>query len=98
MAQCPAEPPHLFVGTDDHMVVCGADARRVDGDVYSDATVTYYFDARTLAPLAAVYHVVTDTDQKINIYQDEADVGNTAPSGYVKVEIVNTADTYYFFD
>ena len=71
---------------------------QAEGDVYSDATVTYYFDARTLSPLAAVYHVVTDSDQKINVYQKEEDVGHTAPSGFVKVEIVNTADTYYFFD
>ena len=71
---------------------------RAEGDIYSNATVTYYFDAQTLTPLAAIYHVVTDSDQTINIYQKEEDVGNTSPAGYVKLEIVNTLDTYYFFD
>ena len=41
---------------------------RAEGEIYSNAAVTYYFDAQTLSPLAAVYTVVTDTAQKINIY------------------------------
>ncbi|MBQ6118539.1 MAG: hypothetical protein IJK98_04840, partial [Clostridia bacterium] len=69
-----------------------------EGDVASELTVTWYFDAQTLAPVAAVYHTVTDSTQKINIYSDEADVGVTNPSGYVSVEIINNADSYYFFD
>ena len=69
-----------------------------EGDVASELTVTWYFDAQTLAPVAAVYHTVTDSTQKINIYSDEADVGVTNPSGYVSVEIINNAESYYFFD
>ena len=69
-----------------------------DGDVASSATVTYYFDAVTLAPVAAVYHTTTDSTQKINVYSKEEDVGVAAPAGYVSVEIINAADSYYFFD
>ena len=69
-----------------------------EGDIASAATVTYYFDADTLAPLAARYSVVTNSDQKINVYNKEEDVGKTGPAGYVKLSIVNNTDTFYFFD
>ncbi len=67
-------------------------------DILSDAVVTYYFDEATLTPLAAVYSVTTDTNQKINIYQNEEEVGTGKPAGYVKIRIVSTAKNYYFFD
>ena len=69
-----------------------------EGDIASTAAVTYYFDAQTLAPLTAVYHIVMDSNQKINVYSKEEDVGKTSPAGYVKVEIINMTDAYYFFD
>ena len=69
-----------------------------EGDVASALTVTYYLDADTLDPVAAVYHITTDSTQKINVYSDEADVGVTKPAGYVSVEIINNADSFYFFD
>ena len=73
-------------------------ALQAEGDIYSNAIVTYYFDAQTLSPLAAVYTVTTDTAQKINVYQNEEEVGQTKPAGYVKLQIGNTVTTYYFFD
>ena len=69
-----------------------------EGDIASTAAVTYYFDAETLVPLAARYKVATNSDQKINVYNKEEDVGKTSPAGYVKISIVNDTDTYYFFD
>ena len=73
-------------------------ALQAEGDVSSAITVVYYFDAQTFAPLAAVYTTVTDTAQKINVYQSEEEVGTVEPAGYVRLRIVNTLNTYYFFD
>lgn len=75
---------------------------KAEGDAVSNATVVYYFDAQSLAPIAASYKVSMDMDESMNIYIQDTDDGDVEitkdPTGSVKMKIINDMYSYCLFD
>ena len=82
-----------------------ADFLKTTCDSLSSTTVTYYFDAETLAPIAAEYKLNIGMDQSMSIditnMERESDsklpisLGNT---GSVSFKVQTDITTYFFFD
>lgn len=69
-----------------------------EGDCISDATVVYYFDAQTFAPVASYYLVKMNMDQMMNMYITDSGEASADPTGSIKFNIITDMYSYYFFD
>ncbi|MBQ7688846.1 MAG: hypothetical protein IJT27_06475 [Clostridia bacterium] len=65
-------------------------------ELVSSCTVTYYFDAGTMLPVAAIYDLGVSCNQSINIEMSLAKV--KLITGKLRVNISNGSTEYYFFD
>ena len=69
-----------------------------DFDSTYGMTVTYYFDAVTNAPIAAVYNGSMQIDFAMNIYIDDPELNPDKESGSISVDSTSDLLSYYFFD
>jgi DNA-directed RNA polymerase subunit RPC12/RpoP len=67
-------------------------------DSLSTATVTYYFDKETFAPITAVYRLRMDIDQNMNLYITESGAASSRSTGSISFKINTDITDYYFFD
>ena len=74
------------------------DFLKCECDCNSTATVTYYFDEATLTPVAALYDVVMDLTQKMDLYITQTGAASKISTGSVSLFIKTTLTNYCFFD
>ena len=69
-----------------------------DFDSTYGMTVTYYFDAVTNAPIAAVYNGSMLINFAMNIYIDDPELNPDKEKGSIAVDSTSDIISYYFFD
>ena len=76
----------------------GGDMMKCEADSLSNATVTYYFDKATLAPVAAEYNVDMQIDQKMDMYITETGEASKISTLSMSFDISSVISNYFFFD
>ena len=75
-----------------------ANGMKITMDGVSDITVTYYFDAATNAPLAAVYDGNMNVSFAMNLYINDNLEPTKESTGSIAVDSFSHLISYYFFD
>ncbi len=85
-------------GMADEFNIFGEGSMKMDLKSTATLTVTYYFDAKTSAPIAAHYDDGVTIDSKMNLYiNDEGEVTDKS-TGAIAMHVATKMDSYYFFD
>ena len=67
-------------------------------DSVSTATVTYYFDKETMAPITAEYNLKMDMDESMNLYITQTGEQSNRSTGSISFKVTTDIHTYFFFD
>ena len=76
----------------------GGDMMKCESDSLSNATITYYFDKATLAPIAAEYAVDMQIDQKMDMFITQTGEISNISTLSMSFDISTVIDNYFFFD
>ena len=92
------ESSHDIGGLAGEMDIFGEDSMKMFVDSVASLTVTYYFDAKTNAPIAAHYDDTVIIDSAMNLYINDDGEIQKDPTGSMTLKMTTDLDSYYFFD
>ena len=80
------------------MDIFGENSMRLNVDSVADLTVTYYFDAKSNAPIAAHYDDAVVIDSKMDVYLNDDGTVSDKSTGSIVLNVATKMDSYFFFD